>query len=39
VRQLLWEHGGAGLPVDTPQRVLPMTGVLPDAFAPDDLPA
>ena len=38
-RQLLWEHGGAGLLVDTPHGVLPMTGVLPDAFGPDDLPA
>ena len=38
-RQLLWEHGGAALLVDTPHGVLPMTGVLPDAFGPDDLPA
>ena len=38
-RQLLWEHGGAELLVDTPRGVLPMTGVLPDAFGPDDLPA
>ena len=38
-RQLLWEHGGAGLLVDTPRGPLPMTGVLPDAFGPDDLPA
>ena len=38
-RQLLWEHGGASLLVDTPRGVLPMTGVLPDAFGPDDLPA
>jgi cytidine deaminase len=38
-RQLLWEHGGAGLLVDTPRGVLPMTAVLPDAFGPDDLPA
>jgi cytidine deaminase len=37
-RQLLWEHGGAELLVDTPRGVLPMTGVLPDAFGPDDLP-
>ena len=34
-RQLLWEHGGAGLLVDTPRGVVPMTQVLPDAF---DLP-
>ena len=38
-RQLLWEHGGERLLVDTPRGVLPMTGVLPDAFGPDDLPA
>jgi cytidine deaminase len=38
-RQLLWEHGGAELLVDTPRGVLPMTAVLPDAFGPDDLPA
>jgi len=37
-RQLLWEHGGAELLVDTPRGVLPMTEVLPDAFGPDDLP-
>jgi len=37
-RQLLWEHGGAELLVDTPRGVLPMTDVLPDAFGPDDLP-
>lgn len=36
-RQLLWEHGGAGLLVDTPRGVLPMTEVLPQAFGPDDL--
>ena len=38
-RQLLWEHGGASLLVDTPQGVLPMTAVLPDAFGPEHLPA
>ena len=36
-RQLLWEHGGAGLLLDTPQGVLPMTDVLPQAFDRDDL--
>jgi cytidine deaminase len=36
-RQLLWEHGGAGLEVLTPGGVRPMTQVLPDAFGPDDL--
>jgi cytidine deaminase len=38
-RQLLWEHGGASLLVDTPRGVLPMTAVLPDAFGPEHLPA
>ena len=37
-RQLLWEHGGADLLVDTPRGVRPMTDVLPDAFGPEDLP-
>ena len=37
-RQLLWEHGGASLLVDTPRGVLPMTAVLPDAFGPEHLP-
>ena len=36
-RQLLWEHGGAGLEVDTPAGVLGMTEVLPQAFGPEDL--
>ena len=38
-RQLLWEHGGPGLLVDTPRGVLPMTEVLPDAFGARDLPS
>ena len=38
-RQLLWEHGGPDLLVDTPRGVLPMTDVLPDAFGARDLPA
>lgn len=38
-RQLLWEHGGAALRVDTPRGVLPMTELLPDAFGSRDLPA
>jgi len=38
-RQLLWEHGGAELLVDTDRGVLAMTEVLPDAFGPEDLPA
>lgn len=36
-RQLLYEHGGKELLVDTTTGVLPMTQVLPDAFGPDDL--
>ncbi|SED67958.1 cytidine deaminase [Ruania alba] len=36
-RQLLWEHGGPELLVDTPRGIRPMTEVLPDAFGPDDL--
>lgn len=36
-RQLLWEHGGARLMVDTPEGILPMTAVLPQAFGGDDL--
>jgi cytidine deaminase len=36
-RQLLWEHGGAGLLVDTVSGVRPMSEVLPDAFGPEDL--
>jgi cytidine deaminase len=37
-RQLLWEHGGAALLVETAARgVVPMTEVLPDAFGPEDL--
>lgn len=37
-RQLLWEHGGAELLVDTPSGIRPMSQVLPDAFGPDQLP-
>ncbi|ROS76955.1 cytidine deaminase [Cellulomonas sp. PhB143] len=36
-RQLLWEHGGPGLVVETPRGPRPMSEVLPDAFGPDDL--
>jgi len=36
-RQLLWEHGGPTLLVDTVTGIRPMTEVLPDAFGPDDL--
>ena len=36
-RQLLWEHGGPDLQVDTPEGVLPMSAVLPQAFDSDAL--
>ncbi|MCL1868805.1 MAG: cytidine deaminase [Promicromonosporaceae bacterium] len=36
-RQLLWEHGGPELLVDTPRGTAPMTEVLPQAFGPHDL--
>jgi cytidine deaminase len=36
-RQLLWEHGGAEMQIETPQGVLSMADVLPQAFGPDDL--
>ncbi|MFZ2526526.1 MAG: cytidine deaminase [Rhodococcus sp. (in: high G+C Gram-positive bacteria)] len=38
-RQLLIEHGGPGLLVDTPRGPRPMSELLPDAFGPDDLAA
>lgn|SRR5690625_148675 len=38
-RQLLWEHGGPELLVETARGIVPMTEVLPDAFGPDDLSA
>lgn len=36
-RQLLWEHGGAGCLLQTPEGVLPLEQVLPQAFGPEDL--
>ena len=36
-RQLLWEHGGPTLLIDTPEGILPMSDVLPQAFGPEDL--
>lgn len=36
-RQLLWEHGGADCLLQTPEGVLRMDEVLPQAFGPDDL--
>jgi cytidine deaminase len=38
-RQLLWEHGGAALQVDTDAGPVGMASLLPGAFGPDDLPA
>ena len=37
-RQLLWEHGGAELLVDTPEGIQTMDLVLPQAFGPEQLP-
>jgi len=36
-RQLIWEHGGAGCLVDTPDGILPISELLPQAFGPDNL--
>jgi cytidine deaminase len=36
-RQLLWEHGGPELLVDSVSGVVPMTHVLPDAFGRPEL--
>ena len=36
-RQLLWEHGGAALLIETPEGVLTMAEVLPQAFGREDL--
>ena len=36
-RQLLWEHGGPAMLLETPRGIRPMSQVLPDAFGPDDL--
>lgn len=36
-RQLLWEHGGPTMLLDTPSGVRPMTEVLPEAFGAVDL--
>ncbi|PZF80016.1 cytidine deaminase [Jiangella anatolica] len=37
-RQLLWEHGGASLLVETPQGIQTMDQVLPQAFGAEELP-
>jgi cytidine deaminase len=36
-RQLLWEHGGPELLIDTGRGIRPLSGLLPDAFGPADL--
>ncbi len=36
-RQLLWEHGGADLLVDTPEGLWRMDALLPMAFGPEEL--
>jgi len=36
-RQLLFEHGGAGMLIETPKGVLTLDQVLPQAFGPDAL--
>lgn len=36
-RQVLFEHGGAGLLIDHPRGPTPLGELLPDAFGPDDL--
>jgi cytidine deaminase len=36
-RQLLYEHGGPGMLLETVSGIRPMAEVLPDAFGPDDL--
>ncbi len=36
-RQLLYEHGGPDLLMDTVSGIKPMAQVLPDAFGPDEL--
>src|SRR5262250_3405236 len=37
-RQLLWEHGGPDLLVDTADGPVPMIDILPRAFSREDLP-
>ncbi|AQA12372.1 MULTISPECIES: cytidine deaminase [Streptomyces] len=36
-RQLLWEHGGPELQMDTATGIRPLAELLPDAFGPADL--
>jgi cytidine deaminase len=37
-RQLLWEHGGPDLLVDTADGPVPMIDILPRAFSREDMP-
>ncbi|OPC84947.1 cytidine deaminase [Embleya scabrispora] len=36
-RQLLWEHGGPGMLLETKHGIRPLREILPDAFGPEDL--
>jgi len=36
-RQLLWEHGGPSMLLDTARGAVRMDAMLPEAFGPDDL--
>ncbi len=36
-RQLLWEHGGAACLLMTPEGILPLSEILPQAFGPEHL--
>jgi cytidine deaminase len=36
-RQLLYEHGGPELMLETTSGIRPMSAMLPDAFGPEDL--
>ena len=36
-RQLLYEHGGPELLLETPAGIRPMSEILPDAFGPENL--
>ncbi|MGP3982094.1 cytidine deaminase [Streptomyces sp. KR80] len=36
-RQLLWEHGGPSMLIDTAHGIRPLRELLPDAFGPDEL--
>ena len=36
-RQLLWEHGGSDMLLDSLSGIRPLSDMLPEAFGPDDL--